>query len=142
MLKSYRKCFEFFVFLGVLFLGACQSTDIEMLPPEEIITQSAARMQGLPGFHFVIERSGTPAYLDYDETLAFRRADGDFVAPDKASAAIRIIAPGLIAEVEIVSLGEEYWETNVLTGEWMQLPAGMGFIFLFHAFNLHVQFTA
>jgi hypothetical protein len=124
--KLFRLRFLFW-FAGVLVLCACQSDGPEMLPPDEIIAQAASRMQSLPGFHFVIERSGTPAYLDVDETIAFRRAEGDFVSPDQARASIRVILPGLIAEVDIVSLGEDYWETNVLTGEWQQLPAGMGF---------------
>jgi len=114
-------------FAGVFVLTACQSNEIELFPPEEVITRAASRMQSLPGFHFVIERSGTPAYLDYDETISFRRAEGDYVSPDQAQASIRAILPGLIAEVNIISLGDNYWETNVLTGEWQQLPSGMGF---------------
>jgi hypothetical protein len=122
-----RFRFSIFWLVGVLLLSACQSDDIEILPPEDIINRAASRMQNLPGFHFVIERSGTPAYLDFDETISFRRAEGDYVSPDQAKASIRVILPGLIAEVNIISLGEDYWETNVLTGEWQQLPTGMGF---------------
>jgi LppX_LprAFG lipoprotein len=116
------------LWIFVLFgLCACQADKPVLLSPQEIIAQSADHMQNLPGFHFVIERSGTPAYLDMDETIAFRRAEGDYMAPDQAQASIRVILPGLVAEVDMVSLGEDYWETNVLTGEWQQLPTGMGF---------------
>ena len=60
--------------------SACRSNAPEMLPPEQIIQRTAGHMQNLPGFHFVIERNGAPAYLDISETIVFRRAEGDYVA--------------------------------------------------------------
>jgi hypothetical protein len=117
----------FYILFICLSLVACQKTSIEMLPPQEIITRSVERMTGLNSFHFVIDRSGAPAYLDTQETLSFSRAEGDFIAPDRATADIRIIAPGLVAEISIVGIGESYWETNLLSGEWQALPAGTGF---------------
>jgi predicted small lipoprotein YifL len=115
------------ILLTTLLLAACGQAAPETLPPEEIVTRSAAQMKSLDSFHFVIDRSGAPAYLDTQETLSFSRAEGDFVAPDRAYADIRIIAPGLVAEISIVGIGESYWETNLLTGQWQELPAGTGF---------------
>ena len=110
-----------------LFLAACRQDATPPPSPEEITANSAQVMKSLPGFHFIIERDGAPAYLDYAETLNFRRAEGDFVSPDRAHATIRIIAPGLVAEISIIGIGENYWETNLLTGEWIALPPGTGF---------------
>ena len=119
------------LWVGALFisllLAACGSAGPEILPPEEIVARSTTCMKEMSSFHFVIDRSGAPAYLDMDETLSFARAEGDFVAPDQARAEIRIIAPGLVAEIRIMALGDDYWETNLLSGEWQSLPAGMGF---------------
>ena len=84
-------------------------------------------MKGLNGFHFIIDRQGAPAFVDEGGSIAFRRADGDFISPNQASATIRVIAPGIVAEVKIISIGEDYWETNVVSGEWQHLPAGAGF---------------
>ncbi|MFQ5615544.1 MAG: LppX_LprAFG lipoprotein, partial [Anaerolineales bacterium] len=97
------------------------------LPPEEIINRAVAQMKSSTGFHFAIDRSGAPAFLDPGETLSFRRAEGDYVAPDRASAVVRVIAPGLVAEVQVISIGDRYWETNVLTGEWQELPPDLAF---------------
>lgn len=108
-------------------LPACRASRLPDLPPEEILQRSVQRMQALPGFHFVIDRSGAPAYLNAEQTLVFRRAEGDFAAPDKAWAAVRLIAPGLVTEIKILGLGERYWETNPLSGEWIELPGGTGF---------------
>ncbi|MBN1667832.1 MAG: LppX_LprAFG lipoprotein [Anaerolineales bacterium] len=112
--------------LAIVFLAACQSIPAAP-PPDEIVQRTAEQMQGLAGFHFVIERSGAPAYLDAAETLAFRRAEGDYVAPDRAQAIVRVIGPGLIAEVQVVSIADDYWETHVLTGQWQKLPPEQGF---------------
>jgi len=84
-------------------------------------------MKSLQGFHFLIDRSGAPAYLNAEKTLAFTRAEGDFYAPDQASATIRIILPGLVAEVNMIALGDEYWESGLLSTQWEKLPPGMGF---------------
>lgn len=84
-------------------------------------------MQTLQGFHFVIDRSGAPAYLDNAETLSFRRAEGNYAAPDRAQAVVRLILPGLVTDVNVVSVGVVQWETNPLTGEWVELPPDWGF---------------
>jgi hypothetical protein len=115
------------IILFLLLLTACGKPATPLLPADEIVTRSTTRTKDLQGFHFVIDRSGAPAYLDYNETLNFSRAEGDFVAPDRARAAIRIIAPGIVAEIHIVGIGESYWETNLVSGEWQSLPAGTGF---------------
>lgn len=108
-------------------LAGCGQATPPPLSAEEIVARAATRMKGLSGFHFVIDSTGAPAYLDYNNTFAFRRAEGEYVSPDRASASVRVLAPGMVAEVQILSIGEQYWETNVFTGEWTELPAGMGF---------------
>lgn len=113
--------------LGLAFLAGCQPALPEAPPVTDIVLRSADQMQSLAGFHFVIDRSGAPAYLDAAETLSFRRAEGDYVAPDQARANVRVIAPGLVAEVQVISIAQDYWETNVLTGQWHKLPADQGF---------------
>jgi len=97
------------------------------MPPEEIVASSAERMIGMEGFHFILDRTGLPAYLDSDETISFRRAEGFYVAPDKGIAEVRVIAPGFITDVSVVSIDDIQWETNLLTNEWNQLPPDWGF---------------
>ena len=111
----------------LIILGACASPTPELMDPGEIVFRSVERMKSLSGFHFVIERSGALAFLNEEQTIAFRRAEGDFVAPDRARATIRVIGPGLIVEVQVINIGEIQWETNFLTGEWQELPPDWGF---------------
>jgi lipoprotein LprG len=124
MKRSFALLFIFFIFAVA---AACGRATPAPPPASEIIDSATARMQSLTGFHFVIERSGAPAYVDPDETLSFRRAEGSFVSPDQAQAQVRVIAPGLIAEVKMVSIGSRYWENSVFSGGWQELDIGTGF---------------
>ena len=113
--------------LGVaVCLAACSVQPTPAPSASEILTRAAQSMQDLKTVHFIIDRSGAPAYVDLAETIVFRRAEGDFSAPDRARAAVRVIGPALVAEVNVVSIGEQYWETNPFTGQWASYP-GMGY---------------
>ena len=111
----------------ILFLLAACSDAAPPPPPDEILSEAVRVMTGMQGFHFSIDRSGAPAYIDAGEMISFRRAEGAYTAPDKARAAVRVIVPGLVGEVRMVAIADRYWETNFLTGEWVELPAGQAF---------------
>ncbi|MCB8966952.1 MAG: LppX_LprAFG lipoprotein [Chloroflexota bacterium] len=117
------------MWLIVLFvlLVACRSPEPPTLPPDEIVANMAVAMQAQPSFHFIIDRTGAPAYVDTAETLSFRRAEGDYLAPDRAQAVVRVILPGLVTDVSVISVGPIQWETNPLTGQWQELPPDWGF---------------
>jgi hypothetical protein len=114
-------------FFLLLAFARCTPAPPEELPPREIVHRAVDRMKAMQGFHFVIDRSGAPAFLDSAGSLVFRRAEGDFSGPDRATAKIRVIGPGIVTEVQIVSIGVTQWETHFLTGEWVELPPNWGF---------------
>jgi hypothetical protein len=97
------------------------------LPPEDILSRCVDHMYETSGFHFVIDRSGAPAFLDLGKTLSLRRMEGEFAAPDRIQATVRIITTGLVTEIKVIGIGDTQWETNPLTGEWLQLPPQSGF---------------
>ena len=105
------------VILGVLLAG-CNRLQAQQLSPEEITARSADRMKALKGFEYLIQRTGAPVFLDYEETIVFNRAEGQYVSPDRVFANVRLVTPGLIAEIKIISIGGVQWSTNFLTGEW------------------------
>ncbi len=119
--------FKLFTLTILILSSSCTRPTPASLPPDEIVRRSAEHMRTLAGFHFVIDRSGAPAYFNADETIAFRRAEGDFVSPDRARARVRVIGPGLVAEIQMVGIGPDYWETGLLDGRWQRLPAEQGF---------------
>jgi hypothetical protein len=96
-------------------------------PPDEIVRRSLETMTALPGFAFSITRSGGPAFIDAGETISFSRAEGTYTAPDSAQAAVRVVVPGLVAEISVIAIGDRYWETNLLTREWVEVPSDQAF---------------
>ncbi|MCA9953182.1 MAG: LppX_LprAFG lipoprotein [Ardenticatenaceae bacterium] len=116
----------FLVTLLLLF-SACSDPSLPDIPAEELVQRAAERMKESDGFQFVIARDGAPAFLDPGETLSFRRATGAFVAPDRALATVRVIGPGIITDVDVISVAEIQWQTNVVTGDWEELPPNWGF---------------
>ena len=116
-------------FLIILFfsLTSCSSPPTPELTPEEIISQSADRMLSLSGFDLLFDRSGAPAYLDYEETLSLSKMEGHYDSPDRVQAIVRVIAPGFVIDIDVISVGRSQWQTNVITGEWEQIPEDWGF---------------
>jgi len=108
-------------------LEACGSQAVPDLAPAVIVERSAEAMGNQTGFHFLIERTGAPAFLSEQQSISLRRVEGDFVAPDQARAAVRVIAPGVVLDVQAISLGGRYWETNPVSGLWQEFPSEQGF---------------
>ncbi len=120
-----KRCSVFLFLLWILV--ACQEPNLPEMSAEALVTEAAASMAALPGFHFLIDRTGAPAYIDSRQTLSFRRAEGEYAPPDRARAVVRLILPGLVTDVSVVSVGAVQWETNPLSGQWVELPPDWGF---------------
>jgi len=117
----------FLSLLIVLLLTGCGGKKTADLSPLEILMKTSEKMKTLQGFQVAIETSGAPAYLDLEGTLAISGMEGHYVAPDNVQATVRVIAPGLVVEVEVISIGEDIWQTNVFTGQWEEIPDNWGF---------------
>jgi hypothetical protein len=113
--------------LLILLTAACVAGTTQQLTAQEILDKSVTEMRGLAGFRFDLVRSGASAFLDPGHTVSFREADGIFVSPDKVQATVKVILPGLAAEVSIIGIGDQEWETNVFTGAWELVPPEYAF---------------
>jgi hypothetical protein len=107
-------------------LSACGNPPTPLPTAEAVLARAALSMQALRSAHFIVERTGAPAYVDANSSFIFRRAEGDFAAPDQGRAVVRVIGPALVADVKVVALGDRYWETNPLTGAWGNF-SGLGY---------------
>jgi hypothetical protein len=121
-----RRHFLWILLLSIILCG-CRAATPTPLPTEEIISHAITRLYETSGLHFVVERSGAPAFLDVARTLSLRRMEGDYAAPDRVQATVRIITTGFVTEIEVIGIGETQWETNPLSKEWQQLPPQWGF---------------
>ncbi len=113
--------------LIVIFITSCSAATPTPIPADQIIFNAAERMTGTSGFRFSIDRTGAPAYLDAFELLSLSRLEGDYIAPDRVQATVRIVAPGIVTEISFVGIGESQWQTNPFSGKWETLPPGIGF---------------
>lgn len=113
--------------LVIILLAACSEPEVETLPPEEIISRSAERMANTAGFQFNIQVSGQPVSLDGTGTLSLGDSQGFYVSPDKAVADVNVLAPGLVTQVSLISIGEEQWLSGLVSDEWIALPPEWGF---------------
>ncbi len=107
--------------------AACRPEPEPELTPEEIVQNTAQRMNQLSGFQFSITHSGPSAYLDPDNLVSLVRADGNYAAPDRAAATVLVKLTGFVTKVDVVSVAEVQWQTNPLTGQWEELPPNWGF---------------
>jgi lipoprotein LprG len=115
------------IILAGLLLAGCSEPEPEIPSPEEIVANAAGRMSALEGFHFTIDLAGESVFLDADQLISFRYAEGDYVSPDAARATVRVLVPGLATEISVISIGETQWETGMLTAGWSELPPNWGF---------------
>ena len=127
MKHVYRRITLLACVLILVPLAGCARPTPEPLPPMEILDRAIDRTAGLRGFECLLVRDGSRAYLDPFKTMALGRIEGAFVAPDKLEATVRVITPGMVTEFHIISLGEDQWYTNLVTGEWEILPPEWGF---------------
>ena len=127
-----RKAILLALLALVTFLFACQSeptpvvTSTPTITPLEIVSRSADAMLSVESLHFSIERDGALAYIDSGNLLAFKRAQGDFQAPDRMRAVIRVITAFTPVDMGMVALGDEQYTTDPITGEWGRLPPEWG----------------
>jgi len=116
-----------------LLLAACGGgggkapTPTVSLSPREITDRSAKVMLAVNSLHFLIERNGVIAYLDEEEVLGFKRAEGDFEQPDRVRTKIRIVTEVTPFDIAFIALGDEQYVTDPLSGGWRQIPPEWGF---------------
>ncbi|MEW5985842.1 MAG: LppX_LprAFG lipoprotein [Chloroflexota bacterium] len=120
-----------FLLLLLLLLPACNTpptpTPTPTPDPAAILRQAGEAMQGLQSVHFVITRTGGPAYLDEAQQLLFSAAEGDYAGPDAIQARLTVQGPGLTVVMNTIAVGDRQWVTNPLTQRWEKLPEGFGF---------------
>jgi outer membrane lipoprotein-sorting protein len=118
---KWNKLLFFILLLIGLLAGGCGTGADQAATPQEILADGVAYMSGLAGFQYQLTQSGPPVYLDPEQAAQFVEAAGHYVAPDKAQTVVKISALGMVTEITVVSLGDDQWGTNPLTGSYMEL---------------------
>jgi len=121
--------------LGLLLLAACgenpTTTPVPPSPtpvpdPKMIAGNSASKLLEVNSLHFVVDI--VQGKVDLYQGIALKKADGDWLRPDKYQAKLRIlIGPGQ-ANAETIGIGNTQWLlAKPLISQWLVLPSDVGF---------------
>jgi hypothetical protein len=104
------------ILLSLLFLlVGCGGTTTSVPDAQQLLNQARDAMKQVNSYHFNLttDHPGTGS-----SGVSIQTADGDVVAPDKIKAQGNIDLQGIVAQVNIIAIGQNQYYTNPLTGTW------------------------
>ena len=95
--------------------------------PTALVERAAAKTAALKSVAFDLVRVGEPVLLDPGSGILFSAAAGEYQAPDRVRARVKITAVGVVVTVEMLWLPEGFYSSNPFTGAFEKQPATPGF---------------
>ena len=95
--------------------------------PEELVDRAAEKVTSLKSATFDLVRVGDPVPLDPRTGLRFTAATGEYLAPDRVHAKVKVVAAGAVLAVDALWLPDGTFVSNPFTGAYEKLPAALGF---------------
>ena len=119
MKKSISLVSALILLICAVFTG-CSSGESASLAPADALAKSSDSMQEATSFHFsmIHSSSGTPI----SKSILMTNLDGDIVSPDKLQATITGTYSDMTVEVSLITVGEDTYMTNMLSGKWELAP--------------------
>ena len=119
MKKSISLVSALILLICAVFTG-CSSGESASLAPADALAKSYDSMQEATSFHFsmIHSSSGTPI----SKSILMTNLDGDIVSPDKLQATITGTYSDMTVEVSLITVGEDTYMTNMLSGKWELAP--------------------
>ena len=95
--------------------------------PTALVEQAAAKTAALKSVAFDLVRVGEPVLLDPGRGILFSVAAGEYQAPDRVRARVKIAAAGTVLTLDMLWLPDGFYSSNPFTGSFEKLPAAPGF---------------
>ena len=95
--------------------------------PTALVERAAAKTAALNTVAFDLVRVGEPVLLDPGRGILFSAAAGEYQAPDRVRARVKIAAAGAVLTLEMLWLPDGFYSSNPFTGTFEKLPAAPGF---------------
>ena len=93
----------------------------------EILAEASKRLAETKSVHFDLEIEGE-TFIDDNKTIQLLEAEGDLLRPDRVTTKFKAKLLGTAtATIELITIGEESWTTNLLTGNWEPAPEEFGY---------------
>ncbi len=114
--------------LLVVAVGACGGNAAKLgdVDTPTLLTRTSERLNAVKSVHFNLAIDGT-AYIDSARTVQLRSATGDIVTPDKMQTEIKIAVGSANVAVKLIAIGDNKYQTNLLTGQWGPAQAGFDY---------------
>ncbi len=119
-----RLCLLVLLAVGVGACGGGNSAKSGDVDTPTLLAKTSERLNAVKSVHFAAQIEGA-AYIDTARTIQLRSATGDIVVPDQMQAKIQIALGAANADVSLVAIGNDKYQTDLLTGRWG--PAQPGF---------------
>ena len=112
---------------GVLALAACGQAGNEAATPEltpapaALLEMASKRLAETQSVHFALDVQGE-TFIDTGRNIRLLGAEGDLRRPDRVRTAFQAEVMDRAISLQLITIGEKSWTTNILTGEWDNAP--------------------
>ncbi len=114
--------------LAVVLLGVAAAACAAPPPsPTVLIERAAAKTAALNFVAFDLLRVGEPVLLDPGRGVLFSAAAGEYQAPDRVRARVKVAAAGVVLTVQMLWLPEGFYSSNPFTAAFEKQPAAPDF---------------
>ncbi|MCC7023244.1 MAG: LppX_LprAFG lipoprotein [Thermomicrobiales bacterium] len=97
------------------------STPAATPSPAELLTMASRRLAETQSVHFTLTVEGE-TYIDSGKTIKLIGAEGDLQRPDRVRTTFQAEVMGRAISLQLITIGDRSWTTNILTGEWGNAP--------------------
>ncbi len=113
--------------IATLLFASCTPPPPPPPTATEILDAAAKKTAGASSLRFALLRTGDPVTLDATTGTKFSEASGEFRAPDRVHAKVKVLTPGAVLTLDFLWLPEGTYATNPFTGAYAKLPAATAF---------------
>jgi len=93
----------------------------------DMLKRAGDAMLAMKSAQFKLTREGAPVVLDEKNATTFSEATGQYQAPDRVSATLKVSLAGTLLHVDLLWLPEGNFISNPLTGVFEKAPADLPF---------------
>lgn len=94
---------------------------------DDVLNGAAERLVETESMTFVMELDGT-TYVDDAETIQLIGAEGVMQRPDRVDVTFTaVFLGGPQISIRMITIGEEAWITDIVTGKWVSSPPEFGY---------------
>ncbi len=94
--------------------------------PADILTRASQRLADTGTIHFDLGVEGE-TFIDDARTMRLLEANGDLARPDSVRTSFKLRIVLATVSIQLITVGDESWSTNILTGAWGPAPEEFGY---------------